>query len=454
LLSGHGKHLMDDVTHLSKSRFTSGLQCHKQLWWRVHEPNAPELISDTALLAVFDQGNRVGELARSYVPGGRLVDLPHGAFRERAALTRELLDQNVPVIYEASFFVDGLYASVDILKREGGSFRLIEVKASTKVKKEHRPDVAFQRHVVRRSGLDVAGVAVMHLNTTCSFPHFDDLFTTKDITSEVEALQAEFPALIASQLRMLEGDLPEVKIGKHCKKPHECPFMARCWEEAPEPPTGVLVIKPGLAEALSAFQEPLAFLDFETVSLAIPIWNGCHPYDQVPVQFSCHRPLPDGTVVHHEWLAEGPEDPRPEVARRLVEACRGAKTVVAYFMGFERKCLKLLAAAVPELAEELQAIAARLADPLPVVRNHAAHPAFGGSFSLKVVLPVLVPGTGYSGLEIAEGGAASRELERLMFQGAIMPADERERLRENLLRYCAVDTSGLMQLLDRLRELA
>jgi hypothetical protein len=150
---------MDGVYHLSKSRFTSGLQCHKQLWWRVHEPDAPELVSGVALQAIFDQGSRVGEVARGYVPGGRLVDLPHYAFRERAALTRELLDQNAPAIYEASFFVDDVYASIDILKREREGFRLIEVKSSAKVKDEHLPDVAIQLHVARRSGLDVTDKA-------------------------------------------------------------------------------------------------------------------------------------------------------------------------------------------------------------------------------------------------------------------------------------------------------
>ena len=137
-----------------------------------------------------------------------------------------------------------------------------------------------------------------------------------------------------------------------------------------------------------------------------------------------------------------------------MDACRGAKTVVAYYMSFERRCLKLLAASVPDLAEELRAIAARLADPLPVVRKHVVHPAFGGSFSLKVVLPVLVPGSGYAGLAITDGATASLELERLMFHGASMPDEERQQLRKNLLRYCAADTSGLMQLLERLRELA
>ena len=73
---------------LSKSKFTAGLQCHRQLWWKVHEPDAPELVPDVATRKVLDQGTRVGELARGYVPGGTLIDLPHDAFDARLAATR------------------------------------------------------------------------------------------------------------------------------------------------------------------------------------------------------------------------------------------------------------------------------------------------------------------------------------------------------------------------------
>jgi hypothetical protein len=128
--------------------------------------------------------------------------------------------------------------------------------------------------------------------------------------------------------------------------------------------------------------------------------------------------------------------------------------VVAYFADFERRCIELLAESVPELAEELLDIVARLADPLPVVRDHIYHAEFGGSFSLKTVLPALVPELTYEGLEIAEGTVASIELQRLMFAGEAMPAEERARLREALLRYCALDTLGMLRLLQKMRELA
>ena len=76
------------VVGLSKSRYTAGLQCHRRLWWTVHDPDAPELTVGTELQAVFDQGHRVGEAAQAYFPGGTLIDLAYFRFSERVEATR------------------------------------------------------------------------------------------------------------------------------------------------------------------------------------------------------------------------------------------------------------------------------------------------------------------------------------------------------------------------------
>jgi hypothetical protein len=119
-----------------------------------------------------------------------------------------------------------------------------------------------------------------------------------------------------------------------------------------------------------------------------------------------------------------------------------------------RAGIRLLAAAVPQLGARLEALAGRLVDLLPLVRNHVYHPDFGGSFSLKRVLPALVPELSYAGLAIAEGQAASLALEALLVHGDDMPPAERARLRADLLAYCHQDTWGLVRLLERLRGLA
>src|SRR6266487_413834 len=81
---------------LSKSRYTAGIQCHKLLWWKVHEPLAVELQPDKVLQDRFDQGAHVGTLVRGNFPGGVLVDLPHHAYDERIKLTRKLIDEGAP----------------------------------------------------------------------------------------------------------------------------------------------------------------------------------------------------------------------------------------------------------------------------------------------------------------------------------------------------------------------
>lgn len=481
---------------LSKSRFTAGLQCHKQLWWRVHEPDAPELVPDAARQEIFDQGHVVGAAAQARFPGGVLIDAPHREFDARVAQTRAAIDAGAPVIFEASFFADDVFVAVDVLERTGTGWTLVEVKSATKVKAQYIPDAAVQLHVLRAAGLAVDRVELMHLNRACRFPDLSNLFERADITAEAEALLPDVRLSRVAQLQMLAGPLPEVATGSHCTSPYDCPFMTRCWPAQPphhistlykmayrtaqyeaqgihtifdlpqDPPLGLIqerqrravqqgrmIVASTLADALRVVEYPYAALDFETLQTPIPIWHGCRPWDQVPAQFSCHVVRAPGQIVHHEWLGDPGGDPRPEFAHRLVEACRGAKVVFAWNASFEGQVIDQLAEAVPALAPELAAIRSRLIDALPLVRDHVYHPDFLGSFSLKTVLPALVPGAGYEGLAVADGGTASVQLRRLIVDQSV-PPEEVEQARAALKEYCAVDTLGVVRLLERLAELA
>ena len=84
------------------------------------------------------------------------------------------------------------------------------------------------------------------------------------------------------------------------------------------------IIESSLSSALAIFLPPVGYLDFETVALPIPCWNGCRPYDQVPVQFSFDVDTgPDG-FQHAEWIADGSADPRAGIAAALVDGPLGA----------------------------------------------------------------------------------------------------------------------------------
>lgn len=483
---------------LSKSRFTSGLQCHRQLWWKAHEPDAPELKPDAALRAIFDIGNRVGERAREEFPGATLIDLDYRRLPAAIEATRKAIDSGASVILEASFIEDEIFVAVDALSKEAEGWVVTEVKAATKVKPQHIPDAAVQAHVVERAGLPVARVELMHLNRAHRHPDQGPLFIRADISEEVAALRGGIHEEAQAQIRMLQGELPEVEPGPHCSSPYTCPFLARCNVPAPEhaiedlhrisdkklaelhdngidtvdqipsdfPLNGIqgrhraavlrneTIVEPGLRRALGAYRYPIAMLDFETIAPALPSWKGCSPFGKVPVQFSVHMLGENGEVTQHAYLAEGKGDPRRGVAEALVKALDGAATVLAWNATFEKECLGILAESSSEHAPALLEARDKVQDLLVVVRNNLYHPEFRGSFSIKNVVPALLPEMGYDALEVSDGQVASSLLERLLCRPADLSADARRTLRAQLQAYCTHDTAVMVELFRFLNEAA
>src|SRR2546427_4876185 len=481
---------------LSKSRYTAGVQCHKLLWWKVHEPLAVELQPHKVLQDRFDQGAQVGALARDRFPGGVLIDLPHHAVDQRVKLTRKLIDEGAPAIFEASFLADNTFVAVDVLTPQEAGFHLTEVKSSSSQKEEHLPDAAVQVHVLQKSGIRITGVDVMHLRKSCHFPDLSNLFERTDVTAAVQPLLGKIGWEIDAQLQMLDGPLPDVPIGLQCHEPYECPFMVRCWPKDPDhimrlynigPKkgcdfllTGVnrisdlpatqklnvtqkrqiramkedrLVVEAPLGQALEPFDCKLGVLDFETIMRAVPVWPGMAPWEQAPAQFSYHEANGDGTYTHAEYLAEGPKDCRPELARAMVEATKNAEKVATY-SHFEKTKIRGLQEAVPELRAELEALEGKLVDLLPVVRENVYHPDFLGSFSLKYVLHPLVPELTYDDLVIVDGLVASVEIARLLFVAGKNAPGEADPRRQEPLHYCERGTWAMVKVLERLRAVA
>ena len=483
---------------LSKSRFTAGLQCYRLLWWKQREPRAPELKPDAGLQALFDMGNRVGERARKEFPDATLIDLDHRRPQAAVEATRQAIAAGASVILEASFFEDDIFVAVDALSKEGDGWVLTEVKATTKVKPQHIPDAAVQAHVVERAGLPIVRVELMHLNNKHRHPDQGPLFTRADITDAVTELRGDIAEQAEAQLRMLQGELPDVAPGPHCNSPYECPFHARCnapprdhaiedlyrisakqlrelhdagietVDQIPSnfPLNGIqtrhreavlrdeMIVIPGLQTALDAYRYPIAMLDFETIGPALPVWNGCNPFGKVPVQFSVHTLSENGEVSHHAYLTEGEGDPRPKVAQQLAGALNGAATVLAWNAGFEKSCLGALAESSPEHAPVLLDARDKTQDLLPVVRNHVYHPDFRGSFGIKDVVPALLPDMAYDDLDVSDGQAASFLLESLLCRPAELSAGDREALRQQLVAYCNHDTAVMVRLFALLRDVA
>jgi len=206
-----------------------------------------------------------------------------------------------------------------------------------------------------------------------------------------------------------------------------------------------------LKNEFASLKYPLYFMDFETVNPAIPRFVGMHPYDHVPFQWSVHvRREPGAAPEHYEFLAEDSSDPRHTFISSLGEALGDTGSIVVYNEQFESQRLWELAGWLPEFTQRIRDIQRRLWDLLPVVRNHVYHPAFGGSFSLKAVLPVLVPDMTYEGMEVPNGQAAGLAWEKML--GGKATETERMSKRKVLLDYCGQDTLALVRLLEALQS--
>lgn len=157
----------------------------------------------------------------------------------------------------------------------------------------------------------------------------------------------------------------------------------------------------------------------------------------------------DGGLEHYEFLAEGDVDPRREFAESLIARLSGAGTVVVY-SDYEQARMKDLQKLFPDLHSPIQEVLSRnWVDLLKVVREHYYHPQFHGSYSIKAVLPALVPGFDYKDLAIQGGEVAS-----LAFVESVDPRtspNRRRKLRDDLLKYCGGETEAMVHIVDVLK---
>jgi len=198
---------------------------------------------------------------------------------------------------------------------------------------------------------------------------------------------------------------------------------------------------------LNQLEYPIHFLDFETFNPALPLYIGTSPYKMLPFQWSNHILNEDGSIRHEEFLHDGFDDPRVEFARTLLQSL-GDKGSIVVYSSFEAARIKELMQVLPHLSDELHELIARIVDLLKLVRTHYYHPEFHGSFSIKSVLPALVPDLGYGDLEINDGGLASTAYAEIVNPDT--KQERRDHLRKCLLDYCERDTEAEVRLYQTL----
>lgn len=482
---------------LSKSRFLSGLQCYLCLW---HSTYNRDLATDVspAQQAMFDTGHKVGELATRLYPGGVLIKEKYFEHEKAIQTTlKAIRDPSVKSIFEAAFVYDDVRIRVDILERtDNGKWNLIEVKSSASVKEIHIPDVAIQCYVLQGSGLDINRAYLLHINNQYVYDgnnlDLEGFFSSSDIMDEVLSLQNEISMSINELKAMLNAPAPPlIQPSRHCKNPYTCNFLDYCTRNMPEhwmlELSGISQKKLDELEAmgiegiidipdsypLTALQErirkcvvnneefiskdievelkdveyPVHFLDFETVGPAIPRYAGTRPYQTIPFQWSDHILTENGILEHKEYLCDDDKDPRKEFANTLLAAL-GKKGTIFIYTTYEKGIIEDLAEYFPELQSDLLLIIDRFKDLHAIIKKHFYHPEFHGSFSLKSVLPAIVPDMDYGNLAIQEGNHASLEYLRMIDPSISL--EEKERIKKELLIYCGYDTMAMVKVRDEL----
>src|SRR3989344_4371496 len=468
---------------LTKSKYILGLECPRHLWITF---NHPEKIRKVTLAEEFkfSEGDKVGQLAKTLFSDG--IDLPVENYSENLQQTKGAMKKGRP-LFEAGFAFENCFSRADI----------IEVKSGTKVKDINVHDVSFQKYVYEANGLKIIKCFLMHLNKEYFRKRKLDakkLLVKEDVTSQVNLVMKDIKERIDKMFKIIKSDKPPkagLLIDKMIKEGnHDC-FTENCIDDLPENhvfclyrgnklacelfENGIMHIKDipqhvklngkqniqrecevkkkvyidkaGIKQFLATLKYPLYYLDLETFSTAIPMFNGLKSYSQVPFQFSLHIAKKEGSKPeHHAFLYDGNGDPREEFTIALKKVIGEKGTVLVYNQSFEIGRLKELAEHFPEHKEWIDNVLKRIVDLLVPFREFSYYnPKQQGSASIKDVLPAIT-GKSYKGMEIGDGGTASVEFYNMCYNNG-------KDVRENLLKYCELDTLAEVMIVEKLREI-
>ena len=487
---------------LSKSTFVRGLQCEKSLYLYKNHFNLKDTPS-LSLKTIFEQGTSIGLLAQHLFPGG--VDASTKSYiniNDSVKKTFDFINQGETTIYEATFIYNNVLAALDILVKKEDGWHAYEVKSSTRISSTYLNDAAIQYYTIINSGINLKDISIIYINKNYLMNENIDvsqLFNIQSVYDKVLKLNDRIPKDVNRFKKVLmSSKAPNVDIGTHCSKPYECDFKGVCWNHIPDYSIfdisrlstkkkfdlykkGIVKIDqvdinktPLNSDQLIQVQSdlnnktyiepkkikkfikdlkyPLFYLDFETISSAIPMYKNTKPYQQLVFQYSLHvQKSINSKIVHSDYLANQNEDPRSQFIERLINDCGNYGDIIVYNISFERGKLKNLIKNFPNYSLQLTSIINRLKDlMLPFKNKWYYSPKMKGSYSIKYVLPALVPDLSYDNLDIKDGGTASNIFLSMVngtFNGNV------KETRKQLLEYCYMDTFAMVKILEKLIQI-
>ena len=463
---------------LTKSDYQLFLDAPMHLW--AHKHGQIQKQPTEFEIHIMNQGYEVEELARKYLEEF-VVNSENG---ENVEFQRTFTDKQ---------FIARTDALVD--KPETNSFDLYEIKSSTSLKPEHIIDGAFQFLIVNKE-IKIDRVFILHMNkdyVRIGNLNLENLYISEDVTEKVQEILMDIDAKSGEALAIAQQNTHEGI--QHCYKPKDCPCLDLCHPVLPDYSIydiprisekkkvqlleqGIVDIKDvpsefslndkqqkivevaqagkpfidpkAIKREFEYFEYPLYFLDYETFLSAIPSFYGYHPQQQMVFQYSLHKMESlDGEVTHTEHLSITNDDPSISLIGSLIKNIGNSGTVFVWNKTFEIGRNKELAEIHPEYSDFFEKLNERIYD-LGDFINYGMyiHPGFKGSWSIKNVLPVMVPELSYSDMEIGKGDQAMMAWWQLINNE--LPTNEAEKTKTALLEYCKLDTLAMVEILKRI----
>jgi hypothetical protein len=491
-------------SYLSKSDFIKYQLCPSYFWLSKFKPDVVPEDIDEANEYRREQGDEVEKYARMLFPDAVLIK----SYGQHAKETTEkLVNDGVKSIMQATVLTDdGLLAMADVIEYDSSSecWNMFEVKSTNSVKEKHINDIAFQRAAFEKAGYKIGSISIVHLNKDYTL-HLNinpkEMFViadkTKDVSDIIEDIRSQIgdalvymkikeePSGCSCRLKSKSGhcttfsylnpNIPDYSIfnitgiGNSKKNlnflvdeeiyeikniPDDNNLTPRMKnqvevEKSQVPKIDVSKIKKFLAGA----EYPLYFLDYETVSLALPLFQKCHPYQIIPFQYSLHIMTDkDSPLLHYEYLARRSDTtPSQEMLEQLKEEI-GDKGSVVVWSSYEKSTNTSMKPFYPEYADFLETVNNRLFDLETVFSQQMyMHPDFHGRSSIKAILPVLDKEFSYKDLEIQNGLIAPIRWYDAVFNS--QGQEESDKVYRDLLEYCKLDTLAMVKIFQHLVSL-
>lgn len=492
------------TTYLSKSDYLKFRIHPAYLWLAKYKPRSlPPVTLDDEFR--FEQGRRFEAAVLGQYKDLVRIDGNPGHFARLIDQTQHALHNGTQRLAQAAFMTDTrLFCRPDLLEQTAKGWVLTEIKSSTRVKENHIFDVAFQKYVLEALGLTVASCKVVYVNRNYVRQGKIDparLATSRDISQEVAAVTGQ----VKREIRQAQAILGQPEVDDHpvyagnlgdwlsiyrylhpdinadsilnlaslspqllrqeyqagCERISCIPLSSPKYKLSARQRYQISATKQQkphinhqkIKQFLASLEYPLYFLDYETASYALPLYDNTRPYQQVPFQYSLHiLTKPGGKLEHREYLHQANSLPAAELSQKLLDEISSQGTLLAWYDRFEKQCNQTLGQLAPAFAEAFVAINRRMQDlRLPFANNWYVDHRFLGSTSIKNVLPVLVPEFSYKNLAIQEGGAAQRLWQQVVFDKN--PQLKAAQVFDDLRAYCRLDTLAMVKIFNVLEAI-